>query len=151
MSFRPAAGPVERGFAATAVLLCVLAWMSRRLRPNEAPRDRKSFGENLMDLVLAVPRVTLAIFGTGAAAARLDESELQYAWELLRRMNEADKSVPMHQLPVEIPDARMRKKIVLALQLSGLIEIRPTDSGPVLAFRNEEARKMGESRVRLRA
>jgi hypothetical protein len=44
----------------------------------------------------------------------------------------------------------MRGKILLALQLSGLIEIRPTSSGPVVAFQNQKARSLAEERVRLR-
>jgi len=39
---------------------------------------------------------------------------------------------------------------VLALQLSGLVEIRPTPSGPVLAFRDNQARRLAQERVRLR-
>ena len=58
--------------------------------------------------------------------------------------------VPVQELPVDIPDSAMRDKIVLALQLSGLIEIRPTSSGPVLAFQNQKARRMAQDRVRLR-
>ncbi len=148
--FNPGAGALVRGFAVTAVLLCVCAWIARRLRPNEAPRDRKGFGENFLDLLLAVPRVTLSIFGTGAAAARLSESELEQAWLLLRRMDAAEGPLPVQALPVEIPDSAMRGRIVLALQLSGIIEIRPTSSGPVLAFRNKKARGLAQERVRLR-
>ena len=148
--FQPSAGPLARGFTATAVLLCVFAWISRRMRPNEAARDRKGFGEHFLDVLLAVPRVTLTIFGTGAAAARLNDSELEHAWNLLRRMNEADTPVAVHELPVDIPDPAMRNKIVLALQLSGVIEIRPSATGRVLAFRNDEARHVAQERVRLR-
>ena len=148
--FQPAAGPLARGFAATAVLLCLFAWMGRRMRPNEAARDHKSLGEHFLDVLLAVPRVTLSIFGTGGAAARLSESELEHAWTLLRRMDEAGKPVPVQELPVDIPDPGMRDKIVLALQLSGLIEVRSTSSGPVLAFQNAKARRLAQERVRLR-
>jgi hypothetical protein len=44
----------------------------------------------------------------------------------------------------------MREKIVLALQLSGLVEIRPSSDGPVLAFQNAQARRLAQERVRLR-
>jgi len=150
LDFQPAAGPLARGFTATAVLLCLFAWIARRLRPNEAARDHKSIGEHFLDVLLAVPRVTLAIFGTGAAAARLSETELEHAWNLLQRMNDAGKPLPMHGLPVDIPDPAMRNKIVLALQLSGLLEIRPSATGPLLAFRDERARHLAQKRVRLR-
>lgn len=150
LDFHPEAGALVRGFATTALLLCVFAWISRRLRPNQAPRDHKGLGEHLLDVLLAIPRVTLAVFGTGGAAARLSDNELEHAWQLLRRMSAEGKPVPMQALPVEIPDPTMRNKIVLALQLSGLIEIRTTAGGPVLAFRNEEARRLAQEKVRLR-
>jgi len=147
--FNPRGGPFLRAFAATAVLLCVAAWISRRLRPDQAPRDHKGAGEHFMDLLLAVPRVTLAIFGTGGAAARLNGVELEGAWLLLRRMAATDSPLPMQMLPVELPDAAMREKVVIALQLAGLIEMRSTSGGPVLAFQNAKARRLATPKVRL--
>jgi len=148
--FHPPTGPLARGFIATAVVLCLFAWLTRRLRPNEVPVDHKGIGGNMLDVLLAIPRLTLAIFGAGAATARLNSHELEYAWDLLGRMNEAGGRLAMQTLPVEIPDRRMRRRILLALQLSGIIEICPTSNGPVLAFRNEEARRLAQERVRLR-
>jgi hypothetical protein len=103
-----------------------------------------------MDVALAIPRLTLASVGTSGAALRLSQDELEGAWELLRRMDERGKPVPVQELPVDIPDASMRKRIVLALQLSEVIEIRPGAAGPVFTFRNEEARRLAQERVRLR-
>ncbi len=148
--FHPNLAAPAPGFAATAILLCLSAWMARRLRPNAIPRDHKGYGEHFIDLLLAVPRLTLSILGTGGATARLSESELEQAWLLLRRMSKTESPVPIQTLPVEIPDSAMRAKIILALQLSGLIEIRPTSSGPVLTFQNQKARRLAEQRVRLR-
>ena len=148
--FQPVSGPLIRGFVATGALLCAVAYFSKLLRTDERPRDRKSFGENFLDVLLALPRLTLSIFGTGGAAARLSDIELEHAWNLLRRMSDAVKPVPVQELPVDIPEPAMRKKIVLALQLSGLIEIRSTPTGRVLAFRDDQARKLAQERVRLR-
>jgi hypothetical protein len=148
--FNPSARIFFRCFLASALLLCLGAWISRKLRPNQAPRDHKGAGEHLMDLLLAVPRITLAIFGTGAAAARLTDAELESAWHLLRRMDRAGGPLPVQLVPVEIPDAAMREKIIMALQFSGLIEMRATSDGPVLAFQNAEARRLAQEKVRLR-
>ncbi len=148
--YHPLTGPLTRGFVATAVLLCALAWVGRILNPNEVARDHKSIGEHLMDVVLAIPRVTLTLFGMGGAAARLSETELEHAWNLLSRMNEAAQPLPVQTMPVDIPDAGMRGRILMALQLSGVIEIRPSAGGPVLAFRSKEARRLAEERVRIR-
>ncbi len=148
--FQPAAGAPAPVFVACGLLLCLAAWIARRLRPNAMPRDDKGFGEHLLDVLLAVPRLTLSILGTGGAAARLNEYEMEHAWFLLRRMSQSESPVPVQNLPVDIPDPAMRDKILLALQLSGLIEIRPTSSGPVLAFQNQKARHLAQERVRLR-
>jgi len=148
--FQPVPGRLLRGFIATGALLCAFAWVSSLLRPSVSPQDRKNFWEHCLDVVLAVPRVTLSIFGTGGAVARLSDEELEYAWNLLRMMEEAGKPVAMQELPVEIPDRQMRRRIVTALQLSGLIEVRSTRTGRGLVFRNEEARRLAQERVRLR-
>jgi hypothetical protein len=150
LEFHPNAGPLTRGFAATAILLCLFAWIARRVHPDESARDHKGLGGHLLDLLLAIPRVTLAIFGTSAAAARLNDRELEEAWFLLQRMKDAGGRLPMQALPVDIPDPRARKHIILALQLSSLIDILPTASGPVLTFKNEQARFLAEEKVRLR-
>jgi hypothetical protein len=147
---QPASGAPVRDFAAGAVLLCLAAWIARKLRPNAMPRDHKGYSEHFLDVLLAVPRLTLSILGTGGAAARLNDSEMEQAWLLLRRMSQSESPMPVHALPVDIPDSAMRAKILLTLQLSGLIEIRPTSSGPVLAFQNQKARRLAQERVRLR-
>lgn len=149
-NFHPVAGPLIRGFIATAALLCAFAWIARKLRPNEAVRDHKPVTEHILDVLLAIPRVTLAVFGTGGAAARLNDEELRHAWDLLHKMNERDSPVHVAELPADIPDARMRDRIIMALQLSGVIEIRPGAHGPVFGFQNEKARRLAEERVRIR-
>jgi hypothetical protein len=148
--FHPSSAPVLRAFAAVAAILCVFAWLSRWLRPNPVPQDHKGFGGHFLDLLLAVPRVTLSVFGTGGSAARLTDTELGYAWDLLRRMDESAKPLQIQMLPVEIPDAKMREKILLTLQLSRLVEIRATRTGTVLTFANPVAREVAQDRVRLR-
>ncbi len=148
--FQPDAAALFPGFAATGLVLCLWAWIAHRLRLDAAARDHKGIGEHFMDVLLAVPRMTLSIFGTGGAAARLNDRELEQAWLLLQRMSRADGPIPMHGLPVDIPDSDMRERIVLALQLSGLVEIRPSSDGPVLAFQNAQARRLAQERVRLR-
>lgn len=150
VDFHPAGAPVFRAFGGVAVLLCILAWVSGRLRPNQAAQDRRGIVGHFLDLLLAVPRATLSVFGTGGAAARLNDRELGYAWGLLRRMHESDKPLSIQSLPVEIPDTKMREKILLTLQLSRLVEIRTNRNGTVLVFKDPEAREVAQERVRLR-
>jgi hypothetical protein len=148
--FTPSSGIFFKGFLAAAAVLCFTAWLSRKLRPNRAPRDHKAISEHFMDLLLAVPRITLAIFGTGGAAASLSEPELESAWLLLRRMDRADSPLPIQTVPADIPDAPTRDRVLMALQVSGLIEMRPTEEGPVLAFQTAEARRLAQEKMRLR-
>ena len=150
LDFHPASAPVVRGFTASALLLCLSAWIARRVRPDETPRDHKGFVGHFIDLLLAVPRLTISIFGTGGAAVRLSDLELNHAWHLLRRMDEAGNPVALQTLPVDIPDSTQRNHILMALQYTGLIEIRATAAGPVLAFRSSEARRLLQDKARLR-
>jgi len=150
IDFHPASSPVFRTFAAVSGLLCIVAWLTGWLRPNPKPQDHKSIGGHFLDLLLAVPRVTISVFGTGGAAARLNDTELEYAWNLLRRLEETDRQLPIQSLPVEIPDSTMRNKILLTLQLSRLIQIRATRTGTFVAFANPEAREVAQERVKLR-
>ncbi|MGA3171180.1 MAG: hypothetical protein ABSE62_09205 [Chthoniobacteraceae bacterium] len=143
-------GGLLPGFVITVLVMCLFAWITRRMRPNRVPRDHRSIGEHFMDVVLAVPRLTLGVFGMSTAAARLKGEDLDHAWRLLRRMEEAGKPVSVQSLPVDITDGAMRDRILLALQLSGLIDIRPSASGPVLYFANERARLLAQERVQLR-
>ena len=148
--YQPSPAPHARAFILTALILCLVAWITRRLRPNQAPRDHTPIREHLLDILLALPRLTLSIFGTANAAARLTDPELHLAWTLLRRMDQAQSPIPLQSLPVDIPDPATRDKILLTLQLSDLIELRPTSAGPVLAFPNAQARRLTQDRVRLR-
>jgi hypothetical protein len=149
LDYQPPTRMLIRGFVATGLLLCLVAWIARKARPDDGPVDHKSIAGHGVDLLLAVPRLTLAIFGTGAAAARLSEGELTMAWGLLRRMSEEEKPLSVQSLPVQIANPDERKRILLALQLSGIVELRTTASGQVLAFQNEEARQLAQERVRL--
>lgn len=148
--WQPSERPLQLWFAGVGAFLCVAAWMMRRARPNVAARDHKSAWEVLLDFVLAVPRLTLSVFGTATARVRLDEEQLALAWNLLRRMREAGKPMPLYEVPLELPEEERRERVLLALQLSELIEVRRSKDGGVLAFCNEGARKMAEERVRLR-
>ena len=137
-------------FAACAIALCFFAWLLRRLQPNEMPRDKKSLGEILLDFVLMVPRMTLAIFGTLRAMFFFREPELLLAQRLLERIDR-EETLPLHAVPIEITDENTRLKILLALQITGLIDMRKSDEDFVLALRGEKARLLCQQHVRLRA
>ena len=60
------------------------------------------------------------MWATLTAFQFLNEHELALAWRLLQRI-EREGQLSVHAVPVEIPTARLREKIVLALQLAGLL------------------------------
>lgn len=111
-------------YAALLLVACAL-WL-RRAAPDERPRDEKRTVSYLADLLLALPRITLAIWGNLSAWQTLSERELEVAAELVDRM-QRDGRVRLRGLPLEIPDRAERKKVLLALQLLELLEIRRAD------------------------
>ncbi len=112
-------------FIYSAALLVLVSWIARALYPDEIPRDEKSAAELAADLLLAVPRATLAIWGNLSAWQRLTEHELELAAWLIERLRDEER-LPLPSLPVEIPDRTARRNIVFALQLCQVIKMRRT-------------------------
>jgi hypothetical protein len=110
-------------FIYSAGLLVFFTWMASCFRPDAMPRDRKTIPEICADLLLAIPRATLAVWGNLSAYQRLTDRELEYAAALLDLLGE-EKRLPLHELPREIPDRAIRRRIVLALQLVQLLDVR---------------------------
>lgn len=148
--FHPEQGPVMRGFAAVAILMCGVAWVLQLMRQDARVKDRRGVPGHILDLVLMAPRMTISVFGTGRAVALLNDDDLRHAWRLLQRMRDARSAVPVQTLPLDIPDSTMRNRIILALQLSGVIDVRAASTGPVLAFKDDKARELALEKVRLR-
>lgn len=138
-----------RGFCVVAAALCALAAGARWLWPNEYPRDRKPPGEIALEIILMVPRMTLAVWGNLRAWARLDEFERQLAWRVLEAVAWAER-LPAQSVPLEIPDEKMRNKILLALQISDLIETREIQEQTYFILKNEGVAQLGEAAEQLR-
>jgi hypothetical protein len=135
-------------FTISALLLCALAWAVHKIHPDYFPRDRKPAFEILMDFVLAPPRVTLAIWGNFSAWLSLSEDELEECWELLKLVARQRK-VSIQSLPLEIPDPLLRSRVVFALQLAGLVELRRNEEGAWLAIQGEKARRLVRNTVKI--
>ena len=99
------------------------AWLDRRLTPNDLPRDDKSPGEITADFILALPRITLAIWGTLSAAVSLTAHERDEAATFLHRLVR-ERRIPLHSVPLDITDATARFRILFALQLLEIIDLR---------------------------
>ena len=110
-------------FIYRAGLLLLLTWLARTRLDNAIPKDEKTPGEIAMEFLLAVPRATLASWGNVSAWQKLDERELGLAAELIERIVDEGR-VPLHEVPVEIPDPRDRTRILTALQLIDVLHVR---------------------------
>jgi len=109
-------------FIVTAFCAIGYAWIDQSLTSNAQPRDEKGFGEIASDLILAIPRMTLAAHGTLRAWLRLSDADLLQAAELLHRLWQ-EKQVPMSGVRLEIPDPASAARILFALQLTQIIDV----------------------------
>jgi hypothetical protein len=106
--------------------LLVLAWIERWLHPDDRPKDHKNAAEIVLELILAVPRLTLAVWGTLSAWQHLTRWETAAAAGLIDRLA-SEHRLRLQSIPLEIPDAKSRFKILFALQLVQVIDIRRED------------------------
>lgn len=136
-------------FIAYAIGLCLIGWMAQKLWPDYFLRDKKSAFEIFMDFVLAAPRVTLAVWGNLSAWQSLDDDELLEAWELLRVIGEHDGRLSVSHLSYEIPDPELRTKVVFALQITGLVELRKNAGDAWLALKDEKARLLSQGAFKI--
>ena len=119
-------GGVENLFWFAAAALLAVAWIDRRLRPDDRARDHKSIREQVWECVLALPRLTLSVGGTLSAWQHLDRRELTEAVFLIERLS-VERRIRLNSLALEIPNAPRRFKILFALQLVQVIDIRRED------------------------
>lgn len=110
-------------FAVAAACSLAYAWLDRRLTPNDLPHDDKPPGEITADFLLALPRITLSVWGTLSAALWLDAGELADAAAFLHRLAR-ERRIPLHSVPLDIGDAQARFRILFALQMLEVIDLR---------------------------
>lgn len=134
-------------FATVAVALCALAWLAGRL--DERARDSKSAAEIALEFLLVVPRTTLAVWGNLRALQFLDHHDLPLAQRVLDAIGRAGK-LSAQQIPLEIPDPAARWKILLALQITGLVEMVRRDNQLTFVLHEKTPLRTGGPRVRLR-
>jgi hypothetical protein len=114
---------IEDAFWWSTAALLALAWIDRHFRPDDRPRDHKSAAEIAWEILLAIPRVTFAIGGTLSAWQHLTRHEFDTAAGLVERLIREHRLL-LHSLPLEIPNDKLRLKVLFALQLVQIIEIR---------------------------
>lgn len=136
-------------FVACALLFCAAAYVARILSPARLPRDRSTVWSAAGDLLLALPKATLSLKETFAAFHSLKPRELGAAWVLLQAIAKA-KRLDMASLALHAPNRALAEKLVLNLQLVGLVEVRRAETGLYLSLRDAEARAVCSKLVRIR-
>ncbi len=124
---RGAEAQMPRGFTAAFALaglaLLAVAVAERRWRVNDRPIDKKPRAVIALDFLLSVPRITLAVQENLSAWVSLTPSELALAAHLVDRVRQARK-LPLHAAPLEIPEAGARERVILALLMLHVLELR---------------------------
>ena len=110
-------------FIYSAALLVLLTWLAGTRFGNEMPKDHKSPFEIVAEFLLAVPRATIAVWGNLSAFQRLDAREIELAADFLETLA-SERRIPLHRVPLDIPDPRDRMRILLALQLIEVLSVR---------------------------
>jgi hypothetical protein len=124
---------------AAALLLLVWAAVDERLRRFHPASDRAVVGWHLLGDVLLLPaRLTFGFGHQLAAVIRLNHAEQIECFELLRHIH-AEKRVLLHSLGAWFPDAARLRKLLLALQLAGWIDLLRTEEGWIYIVRSTEA------------
>ena len=113
-------------FIYAAGLLLLITWIAGSRYLDGPLKDKKSPFEIVAEFILAVPRATLAVWGNLSAWQRLDPREMELAAEFLGRLLDEGR-IPLHELPLEIPDPKTRMRILLALQLIEALNVKRSD------------------------
>lgn len=93
----------------------------------------------LVELFMAVPNVTFAVWGNLSAITRLRRREAREAWRLLERIHQEGGRMKLANLRQEIDDARTLRRVMFGLQLVGLVAVRESRDGWYLYLQNREA------------
>jgi len=128
-------------FLVSAACAVGYAWIDRRFTPDAHPRDDKSSSEIISDFLLALPRITLSIPGTLSAALSLKASERATAAALLHRLAH-ERRIPLHSIPLDIPDSPARFRILFALQLLEVIDLRRREQEWSLSLNADRTRAL---------
>ena len=113
-------------FIYAAGLLVLLTWLAQSRFANAPLKDKKSPLEIAAEFLLAVPHATLAVWGNLSAWQRLDRREMEMAAEFLERLA-SERRIPLHAVPLDLPDPQTRMRILLALQLIEVLNVTQSD------------------------
>lgn len=113
-------------FFGSAAALMLLARFGQWLFPHERAPDERPKLEHLLDVALFVPRFTMSIWQNLGALAHLSRAESADAACLLDRLKSANH-VAVQDLPADFPHARRLQRMLDALLVTGLLDLRSKD------------------------
>ncbi len=117
-------------FGVSALGLILVAIVDAYLNPHERQVDDRPTIEHIGDILLFLPRLTLAMLQNFKVWPRISSAELPTAAKLMDRLRV--KNVPLQTLPLDIPNKRTRARVLVALQVANLAEVRTEDETLVL-------------------
>jgi hypothetical protein len=120
--------PVQ--FLMAGGIAMLIAAIDAWLFPHERARDVRTLFGHACDLVLFLPRLTLAALHNFTAWVHLPFSARTYAARLIERLR-SEQRVPMHELPLEIPHDATRERVLAALEMMQVVEVR-TEKGQLV-------------------
>ncbi len=129
-------------FIVAAACSVAYAWVDRRFTPNDLPQDDKAPGEIVSDFLLALPRITLSVWGTLRAALWLSPSERLGAAAFLHRLA-VERRIPLHGTPLDFPDVAARLRILFALQMLEVIDLRRDEREFVIRLNSSRPQTLG--------
>ena len=119
-----------RYFWLSAAGMTVLALLEAWRNPHEIARDERSTFIQLFDVILFLPRITVAALLNFFAWAYLPQAAMPAALRLLGRLR-MQESIPLHELPLDIPNLRLRRRVLAVLEVTQLTDIR-TEKGQLV-------------------
>ncbi|MFZ4775345.1 MAG: hypothetical protein ACOYM3_08290 [Terrimicrobiaceae bacterium] len=123
---------------AAALALLIWAAVDERQKRYHPVSDRPVVGWHILGDVLLLPaRLTFGVGHQFAAIIRLSPSEKVEAYTLLHHIF-TEKRCPSHSLGAWFPDARRLRKLLLALQLAGWIDLLRTEEDWIYIVRSSE-------------
>ena len=126
-------------FAGGAAVALLVAWIVRkRVRLAKLREARLYLLWVVVELFMAIPNMTFAVFGNLSAITRLRRNEAAQAWKLLQRIDQEGGRMNVAYLRQEIEDERMLRRVMFGLQLVGLISLRESQQGWFLYLQNRD-------------
>ncbi len=127
-------------FALGATLsLVVAAVVRKRVRLARLREARLYLLWVVVELLMAIPNVTFAVWGNLSAITRLRRREAAQAWKLLQRINQEGGRLNLANLRQEIDDEKTLQRVMYGLQIVGLISLRESRHGWFLYLQNRDA------------